>query len=162
MARRKKEFAEATPALVSEFESLEELKQCGQPADPGSARVWNHIREYARQYTEEAVLFYAKYARDRSLPVPVRKACYDELMNRAYGRPRDEESRGFDGVIEVRFVKKDEPAPVHVIDVVSETVREAAEDRPKLLDSMKQDADPAALSNSSAGVVEPEVVRNDS
>jgi hypothetical protein len=141
MARRKKEFTEAVSAPDAQFESIEDLELRGLPATERPGRVFAHIRDMARQYTEEAVLFYAKYARDTSLPVPVRKACYDELMNRGFGRPRDEESRGFDGVIEVRFVKKDEPSPTRVIDVVSETVQAAAADRPKLLDSMR--AEPA-------------------
>lgn len=151
MARRRKQ-AEEAPAREPTFETLEDLEQHGLPAASEARSVPKHIRDRARDYTAEATAFYAKYARDTSQPVHIRKACYDELMNRAWGRPRDEGDLKFDGVVEVRFVKKDAP---HVIDVVAQSVSEIAEERPRLLDAMRTESAAEALGSGAIVPIEP-------
>ena len=113
MARRKRSSPRPYRPPDAQFESIEDLELRGLPA-PIVRSGCSNIRDMARPTPKRRCCSGAKYARDTSLPVLVRKACYDELMNRGFGRPRDEESRGFDGVIEVRFVKgRAEPGASH-------------------------------------------------
>ena len=84
--------------------TLAELRSEGRPYEKQT--VPQHIRDMCQAYTEEAVLFYASEARNPDNPIQFRKSCYDELMNRGYGRPKDEGAQGFDGIIQVTFVDK--------------------------------------------------------
>ena len=64
MARRKKEFTEAVSAPDAQFESIEDLELRGLPAPDRPERVFKHIRDMARLYTEEA------FAGDAPCPGP--------------------------------------------------------------------------------------------
>lgn len=145
MARRRKQ-PDSPPPRESTYEKLEDLEGDGSPSAFEAINVPKHIRDYSRNYTKEAALFYAKYARDTSQPASFRKACYDELMNRAWGRPRDEGDLRFDGVVEVRFTKKEAPGASNVIDVVAQAVAEIADERPLLLDAMQSETADVVLS----------------
>lgn len=132
---RRSEPGDDEPEVARTFEDIEKLRADGAPPPKYSNHLPQHIRDLAGEYTEEAVLFYAKYARDESLPVTVRKSCYDELMNRKWGKPKDEDHRSFDGVLTINFVEK----PKEVTDVVAHVVDEVRGDLPKLLDAAKSE-----------------------
>ena len=78
--------------------------QPGQSGNPsGRPREVGHVKELARQYTEEAIRTLAELMRTGK-PDRTRVAAAEALLDRAWGRPAQAITGEDGGALEIRFV----------------------------------------------------------
>ena len=61
------------------------------PGANGRGAAFKHLRELARNYTEEAVLTIVEIMRNKSNDPRLRLAAANAILDRGYGKPRDGE-----------------------------------------------------------------------
>ena len=64
----------------------------GRPPGPnGRGAAFKHLRELARSHTEEAVLTIVNIMRNKSNDGWLRLACANAILDRGFGKPREEQ-----------------------------------------------------------------------
>lgn len=82
----------------------------GQSGNPGGRVDCSYVRKLAQKHTDDAIQTIAIIMNDEKCPKQIRLAAANSLLDRAYGRPRQEHALSagddlpFSGNLEIKFI----------------------------------------------------------